>query len=115
MLIDIRDHPKLEREITRIRLRRPNSPAGYAMGDVKRLRRRLELDADSSFIVGHTPLSSDDTLWMNAGNIPHHHVLFGAHPDWVGVIIQRDNRAVPLRFATEPLLRFYNRLAAGAC
>jgi hypothetical protein len=113
-LINIRDFPKVEREITHVRLRRANSPAGYGAGDVKRLRRRLELDPKAPFIVGHTPLSPDDTLWLDAGGIPNHHVLFGAHPDLVGVIALQGKRLLPLRYPSEPLTALYNRLAAGS-
>jgi hypothetical protein len=42
------------------------------------LRRRLGVDPDTPFVVGHTPLSPDDTLWLDAGGIENHHVLFGA-------------------------------------
>ncbi|MEA3278849.1 MAG: metallophosphoesterase [Pseudomonadota bacterium] len=114
MLINIRQHPKLEREITHVRLQKPNSPSGYNRGDVKRLRARLELDPETPFIVGHTPLSIDDTLWLNAGGIPHHHVLFGANPDWVGVITQVGKRLLPLRYPAEPLLQVFNRLHQDA-
>jgi len=110
MLVDIRQHPELEKEITHIRLQRPNSPSGYNGGDVKRMRKRLELDPRTPLIVGHTPLSCDDTMWLNAGNIPNHHVLFGANPDWVGVISQVGKRLIPLRYPAEPLLSQLNRL-----
>ncbi len=111
LLINIREHPKLEMDICHIRLRRPNRASGYTQGDVKRLRRQLDLDAKTPVIVGHTPLTPDDTLWMNAGGIPHHHVLFGAHPDWMGVITQVGKRLIPLRYPAEPLHKVFNRLA----
>jgi hypothetical protein len=106
----IRQHPKLMKEITHIRLQRPNSPSGYNGRDVKRMRARLGLDPESPLIVGHTPLSCDDTMWLNAGNIPNHHVVFGAHPDWVGVITQVGKRLIPLRYPAEPLIPILNRL-----
>ena len=110
MLINIRQHPELEKEITHIRLQRPNSPSGYNARDVKRMRSRLDLDPQTPLIVGHTPLSCDDTLWLNAGGIANHHVLFGANPDWVGVITQVGKRLIPLRYPAEPLLPLFNRL-----
>ena len=109
-LIDLRQHPKLERELITVRLRRPNSPQGYGPGDVKRLRRRLELAPETPFIVGHTPLSPDDTLWLDAGGIPNHHVVFGAQPDWVGVIAMVGDRFLALRYPVEPLTALYNHL-----
>jgi hypothetical protein len=110
MLVNIRQHPELEKEITHVRLQRPNSPSGYNGGDVKRMRARLGLDPKTPLIVGHTPLSCDDTMWLNAGKIPNHHVLFGANPDWVGVISQVGKRLIPLRYPAEPLLSLFNRL-----
>ncbi len=110
MLINIRQHPELEKEITHIRLQRPNAPSGYNARDVKRMRSRLDLDPQTPLIVGHTPLSCDDTLWLNAGGIANHHVLFGANPDWIGVITQVGKRLIPLRYPAEPLLPLFNRL-----
>jgi hypothetical protein len=112
MLVDIRQHPELMKEITHVRLQRPNAPSGYNRGDVKRMRACLDLDPHTPLIVGHTPLTCDDTLWLNAGNIPNHHVLFGANSDWVGVITQVDERLIPLRYPAEPLLPVFNRLLA---
>jgi len=112
MLVDIRSYPPLERDVTRLRLRRPNSPSGYNQGDVKRLRRRLGLAPETIFIVGHTPLSPDDTLWLNAGGISNHHVLFGANPDCVGAIVLAGERLLPVRYPAEPLTALYNRIVA---
>jgi hypothetical protein len=42
-LINVRDNPRLMRELTWMRLRKPSSPAGYGPGDVKRLRKALGL------------------------------------------------------------------------
>ena len=112
-LINIREHRRIVREVTHIRLRRPNSPTGYHQGEVKRLRRHLGLDRKTPFLVGHTPLSTDDTLWLQAGGIPHHHVLFGAHPHLIGTIALIGKRLLPLRYPTEPLVALGNRLMKG--
>ena len=108
-LINIRDHPKLERELTHVRLQRQNSPSGYSRGDVARLRKRLDLEPETPFIVGHTPLSPDETCWPNAGGIDHHHVLFGANDHWAGVITRVGKHLLPLRYPVEPLLSVFNR------
>jgi hypothetical protein len=94
-------------------MQKPNSPSGYTRGDVKRLRQRLELNPDTPLIVGHTPLSMDDTMWINAGGIPNHHVTFGAHPQWVGMLALAGRRLLPLRYPVEPLTALFNRIAAG--
>jgi len=109
-LINIRDHPQLQYQLTHLRLRKPHSPSGYGRGDVKRLRKRLGVAPETPLVVGHTPLSPDETCWLNAGGIEHHHVLFGAHPLTVGVITRPDRRLLPLRYPVEPLLPVYNRL-----
>ncbi len=109
-LVQVRDKPKLEYQLTHLRLRKPNSPTGYGAADVRRLRRRLGVDADTPFVVGHTPLSPDDTLWFDAGGIPDHHVLFGANPRRIGVLTRLRDKLVPLTYHTEPLLPVYNRL-----
>jgi hypothetical protein len=109
LLIDIRDNPRLKRELTWMRLRKPNSPAGYGPGDVKRLRHALGLGPQAPLFVGHTPLSCDDTLWLEAGGIANHHVVFGAHPEWIGIVALAGKRFLPLRYPVEPLTVLYNR------
>ena len=109
-LINTGDQPKLRHQLTHVRLRKPNSPSGYGSGDIKRLRKQLGVEPDTPFVVGHTPLSPDKTLWMNAGGIEHHHVLFGANQETIGVITRPGDHLVPLTYPVEPLLPVYNRL-----
>lgn len=110
-LVDIGSHPKLAHQLTHVRLRHSNVPSGYGPGDLARLRKRLGLRQDTPVIVGHTPFSQTETCWMNAGGIDHHHVLFGANPDQIGVITRLDKHLVPLIYPAEPLLELYNRYA----
>ncbi|KAA6183665.1 metallophosphoesterase [Thiohalocapsa marina] len=109
-LINAHRKPKLQHQLTHIRLRKSNSPSGYGPGDVRRLCKRLGVAPDTPFIVGHTPLSSDGTLWLNAGGIQHHHVLFGANPQTIGVITRSGGHLLPLTYPVEPLLPVINRL-----
>jgi len=109
-LIHIRENPKLAQQLTRLRLRKPNSPAGYGPGDVRRLCKRLGVDPDTPLVVGHTPLTPDDTLWVNAGGIGNHHVLFGANTKQIGVFTRISEYLLPLTYPTEPLQPVYNRL-----
>ncbi len=102
-LIDIRKHPALVDELTRNRLQTPTRPGGYTKGDVKRLRTLLEVAPDTPVIVGHTPLSADDTLWRQAGQIENHYVVYGGHPEWVGVMTRVDGHMIPLIYPVEPL------------
>ncbi|MFD2113007.1 metallophosphoesterase [Thiorhodococcus fuscus] len=109
MLRDIRQHPKLAHQLTHIRLRRSNSPSGYGPNDLDRLRKRLGAKPSAPVILGHTPISEQDTCWINAGGIPNHHVLYGAHPDWIGVITRTGKQLLPLVYPSEPMLGVYNR------
>lgn len=110
-LIHIRDKPKLQRQLTNLRLRKPSSPSGYNASDVRRLLKALGVSPNTPFIVGHTPLSADDTLWLDAGGIPNHHVLFGANPEKIGVLALPDGKLLPLTYPSEPLREVYNRVA----
>ncbi|MBK1718589.1 metallophosphoesterase [Thiocystis violacea] len=110
-LVDIHRHPKLAHQLTHVRLRRSNLPNGYGPRDLARLRKRLGVKHDAPVIVGHTPAPNQATYWMNAGGIPHHHVLHGAGLDWIGVIARADKHLIPLAYPTEPMLAVYNQYA----
>ncbi|AHF02775.1 metallophosphoesterase [Marichromatium purpuratum 984] len=111
MLVEIDRHPRLAHQLTHVRLRRNNSPKGYGASDLARLRRCLGVREQTPCIVGHTPLSRDETCWLDAGGIANHHVLYGAHPDWIGVITRGRKHLLPLRYPSEPLLAAYNHFA----
>jgi len=101
MLVNIHRHPELILELINNRLRRANRPQGYSRGDVKRLRRSLQLDKHTPFIVGHTPMNREETLWLNVDGITNHHVLFSAHPDHVAVFTRVDGVLVPLVYPVD--------------
>ncbi len=107
-LVNLHRHPKLVEELINNRLHRPGRPGGYTKRDVKRFRKSLKLTANADLFVGHTPLARDETLWLEAGGIEHHHVVFGANTPWVGVFIRCGERMVPLRYRTEHLLPIIN-------
>jgi hypothetical protein len=110
-LANIEGNHKLAYELTHVRLRRAGAPTGYARADVARMRKTLGLDPEIPLVVGHTPLSEDDTYWWEAGGIPNHHVVFGANAKWIGVITSMGKQLLPLRYPVEPLLQVYNRFA----
>jgi hypothetical protein len=110
LLINIRRYPGLIVELISNRLYRPNRPAGYTKGDVKRFRKSLKLAPDSELFVGHTPLTRQDTLWLNVGGIENHHVVFSGNTPWIGVFTRVGRRLVPLRYRTERLLPIINGL-----
>jgi hypothetical protein len=112
MLVNIHRHPQLILELINNRLRRPNRPQGYSRGDVKRFRRSLQLPKHTPFIVGHTPMDREGTLWFDVDGITGHYVLFSANPDQVGVFTRVDGVMVPLVYPVDALTAIINRLAA---
>ncbi len=112
-LVNIRRHPKLRHELTHNRLQRPNRPAGYSNRDIKRLRERLGLSADAPFIVGHTPLGGDESVWAEPGGVSNHFVVYSGGAGQIGVMTRVNGRMVPLRYLSEPLVKVFNRYVAG--
>lgn len=108
-LINIHRHTSLIPELINNRLRRPNRPQGYARADVKRFRRSLQLEKHTPFIVGHTPVDRENTLWFNVDGITAHHVLYSAHPEQVGVFTRVDGMLVPLVYPVDALTAIINR------
>jgi hypothetical protein len=110
MLINVRQYPALERELTGGRRDPGSRGRDYSRADVKRLRKSMELPAEAPFIVGHTPLAGDEALWEGVGDIAGHHRVYSAGSEWVGAVTLIDGQMVPLRYPAEPLLELYNRL-----
>ncbi|MBL3598281.1 MAG: metallophosphoesterase [gamma proteobacterium endosymbiont of Lamellibrachia anaximandri] len=109
-LVNIRQHPKLIREVTHNRIRRPNSPSGYFRREVKKFRKYFDLAPDTPVIVGHTPMSSDDTLWENVGDIDNHYVVYASNDQWVGVMAQVGGRVYPFHYPVEHLIPLINAI-----
>ena len=110
MLVNIKKYPGLIQEVTCNRLYRPNRLAGYTKGDVKRFRKALNLQGKAELFVGHTPLTRDDTLWLNVGGIEHHDVIFSGNIPWIGVFTRVKDQMIPLRYRSESLLEVLNNL-----
>ena len=64
-------------------------------------------------IVGHTPQSEDETLWMNAGGIEGHHIVYSAHTQRLAAMVMSDGHATPLQFVPDAALAFLEDAAAG--
>ncbi len=111
-LIDVRRFPALVHELTWTRARTPVYPAGYGPADVARFRKSLGLAKEIPLIVGHHPVSEDDTVWLNARRIPNHHVVFSAKPDQIGVMTMTGGEMVPHVYPAESLLAWVNDQAA---
>jgi len=112
MLVDLQRFPGLIMELINNRMYRPNRPAGYTKGDIRRFRKAMQLAPNTPFIVGHTPLDRSDTIWLNAGGMDNHHILYSAADNWVGVFTRIGGEMVPLRYPAESLLPIINGLDA---
>ncbi len=110
-LINLRDHPQIAEDIVWTRMKTPASPSGYGRPEVRRFRKALRLEKNTPFIVAHTPFAPDSTVWHNIGRIPHHHVVYSARPDKVGIFMRVDGQIVSQVYSTEPLLEWVNQRA----
>ncbi len=108
MLINARQFPDLVHELTWNRARSSRFPAGYSSGDVRRFRKSLQVDPDTTFIVGHYPRSPEGTLWLDVDNTPHHHVVMSCRPDRIGLFTRIDATMVPQIYPTEALVEWLN-------
>ena len=109
-LINIADHPQLAMELVTTRMQRPNHLSGYTKGDVKRLRKSLELSPKTRFIVGHTPLDPFGSFWLHAGSIKNHHIIYSAHAEGPSIIIRTGDTFNPISFPAEELVDIINEL-----
>ncbi len=111
MLVNIRSHAELARELIENRLQKPSRPGGYSKSDVKRLRKLFDLPADTPVIVGHTPITMDDTIWSNVGDIENHFIVYGGNDKWIGVMTLLGERMYPLTYPAEPVVDYINNIA----
>jgi len=105
MLVEARQSPALVHDLTWNRVKTKAWPMGYTRGDVRRFRKSLNLPETTPFIVAHYPQSQDGTLWLNVEQIAHHHVLYSARPDQVGVFTRVKGEMLPQIYPAEPLLK----------
>ena len=103
-LVEIHEHPELAREFLWVRPQRPSQPAGFRKRDVARLRAALGVAKDAVAIIGHTPLTDDGVLWMDAAGIPGLHVIYAARDISVPVFTRLPGGMGTLEYSTEPLL-----------
>ena len=113
VLINIRRYPGIQSELVWNRLRQGNRPTGYSKGSVKRFRRTLNLPKHAPMIVGHTPLSNEDTLWLNVGGIEGHHIVYSAHTHRLAAMVMSEGHATPLEFVPDEALAFLKGSVAG--
>lgn len=109
ILVNVRRHPKILRELTWTRVKTPRFPAGYTRADARRFRKGLGLSEDVPFIVAHYPLTREATVWLNIRGIPQHHIVFSALPDQVGVFTRIENDMLAQIYPAESLREWANR------
>ena len=105
-LINIQRYPGIQSELVWNRLRQGIRPAGYVKGSVKKFRKTLNLAKHAPLIVAHTPLSLEDTLWLNVGDIKGHHIVYSAHTHRVAALAMKNGQVTPLEFIPELALKF---------
>lgn len=109
MLVDARQHPALLYELTWNRQKTRGHAGGYTGSDVRRLFQTLGMSDDSTFVVGHYPRSETGSVWLNAGGIARHHVVFSARQAEVAVMTRVDGEYVAQTYASERLIPWLNR------
>jgi hypothetical protein len=78
---------------------------------VRAFRKALGAKEGTPFIVGHTPLSSEGTLWLDAGGVANHHIIYSARPRKVAAFVRANNRLVPIEYSGVNLIAFANSLS----
>jgi len=111
MLINIDRYPGLVPELLNNRMIRGSRPGGYTKGDVRRFRKTLGLNPETTFIVGHTPMDQTQTYWLDVGAAENHHILYSANDTWVGAFTRIGGKMWPLKYPTEPLRDLLNQLS----
>lgn len=109
-ITNILDHPRLARELMFNRIRRSNYPAGYSHWDVKRFRKVMGVAPDTPLIVGHNPLTANETLWLDAGRIANHHIVYSGRRDEIAIFTRIGNYLLPQIYKAEPMLGLVDRL-----
>ena len=110
MLKNIQEYKGLGEELILNRVKIPGYPTGYTQTAVKHFRSALELDLQIPFIVSHNPLSRKSSVWLKAGKIKRHHIIFSGMTHEVSIFTKIGERMVPLTFSTEPLQEWINNL-----
>ncbi len=105
MLINALQYPTLEQELTE-----GNRNKEYSRGDVKRLRKAMNLPPDTPFIVGHTPDHKDAPLDMEHHGIADHYLVYSGAEQWIASMAIIDGCTVPFSYPAEPLTELYNSL-----
>jgi len=112
-LINLREHPDLEHQLTWGRVRGPGRPAGYAKSDVRALMSALGLAKKATMIVSHNPTRDGESVWLRAGGIKRHHVVYSAGDRELAVFTRLGRWLRPLVYRSEPLLEALRSAPSG--
>lgn len=93
-------------ELLWTRVKSARQPAGYVASTVKNFRRGLGFKSEVALIVGHTPPTQDDTLWLHVGGIENHHVLFNSRLEGVPVFTRIGGEIKALIYRYERLASY---------
>lgn len=107
-LIEARQFPELVHQLTWGRIKSKGWPVGYKKGDVKRLRKSLEIEDDRPFIVAHYPQERTGSVWLNVGEIPNHHIIYSARGNEVGLFTRVKGEMVVQVYPSLDLLGIIN-------
>jgi hypothetical protein len=110
-LTDAREFPGIVHDLVWGRARTTAFPDGYTNGNVRQFRKGLQLSPELPFIVGHHPVTTDSTLWLNVGRIRQHHVVISCRRDRVGLFTRINGEMVPQTYPAEPLLNWLRQHA----
>ncbi|MEG3638713.1 metallophosphoesterase [Magnetococcus sp. PR-3] len=102
MIINAQNYPGLVNELLWNRMRGQHYPSGYTKGDIKRFRKGMGLPPETPFIVSHTPLNRNQTLWIHAGEMENHHIVFSGLSQEIGLFVGLGDCLIPLILPTVP-------------
>lgn len=102
-LVEARQFPELVHQLTWNRIKSSSWPMGYTKGDVKRMRKSLGIEDERPFIVAHYPQESTGSVWLNVGEIAHHHIIYSARPYEVGLFTRVKGEMIAQVYPAEEL------------
>jgi len=112
-IIQARENPNIMNELLNNRITRPHHLLGYTATDIKKFRQALDIASETPLIVGHNPLSDEDTLWLDAGKIKNHHILYSSRETRVALFTRTiSGPLVPLIYSAETLTAGLNEIGS---
>ncbi len=111
-LINLHNYPKISKDLTDSRLKRPHYLAGYSKSNVRHFRKNLGMPKHTPFIVGHTPIDPSGSVWRNVADIKGHHIIYSGKPTGPSLFMEIDNKMIPLTYSAEPVSRLISRISA---